>query len=407
MGQTERKGQSQPPGMENPDPPGRGGGLSGADVVRSLWAWLTGSPLMALALKEVRQILRNKQLLFLLVFPPTIQLLLYGFALNPEVKYLDLGVVDYAQTLTSRELVASLTHNQVFTLNPGSASQAALGEQVQRGEITAGVVIPPDWQRQLQRGETATVQVLIDGVNANTAGIANGYINQIVQSFSRNLDPPAPPAPIQPQVHFLYNPGLISSWFFVPGMIGVVLTLTSSLVSSSALVREKDTGTLEQLLMTPATAGEILLAKIIPLFVLLMGDVMLALLVADVVFSVPFRGSLLLFLTLSGLYIFVGIGVGMMLATIARNQQQVVLISFFINMPLIQLSGAIAPVESMPLAIRYLSWLNPLRHYITIVRSILLHGVGLEVLWPHVLALAVFVVILLTVSIYRFRRQLS
>ncbi len=366
-----------------------------------------GSRLLALMLKEVRQILRNKQLLFLLVFPPTIQLLLYGFALNPEVKYLDLGVVDYAQTITSRELVASLTNNQVFIRNPHSASQAALSEQVRRGEIAAGVVIPPDWQRQLQREETAEVQVLIDGVNANTAGIANGYINQIVQVFSRNLEPPTAPVPIQPQVRFLYNPGLMSSWFFVPGMIGVVLTLTSSLVSSSALVREKDTGTLEQLLMTPASAGEILLAKIIPLFVLLMGDVMLALLVAALIFSVPFRGSVLLFLILSGLYIFVGIGVGMMLATIARNQQQVVLISFFINMPLIQLSGAIAPVESMPLLIRYLSWLNPLRHYITIVRSILLRGVGLDVLWPHVLALLVFVILLLSISIHRFRRQLS
>ncbi|WP_448563017.1 ABC transporter permease [Trichothermofontia sp.] len=371
------------------------------------WEWLLGSRLVTLALKEMRQILRNKQLLFLLVFPPTIQLLLYGFALNPEVKYLDLGVVDYAQTQTSRELVASLTNNQVFILNSQIPSQAALGEQVRLGQITAGVVIPPDWQRQLQRGETAEVQVLIDGVNANTAGIASGYIDQIVQSFSRNLEPVAPPAPIQPLVHFLYNPGLISSWFFVPGMIGVVLTLISSLVSSATLVREKDTGTLEQLLMTPASAGEILLAKIIPLFVLLMGDVLLALLVADAVFSVPLRGSLLLFLALSGLYIFVGIGIGMMLATIARNQQQVVLISFFINMPMIQLSGAIAPVESMPLLIRYLSWLNPLRHYIAIVRSILLRGVGLEVLWPHVVALLVFVGVLLSVSIHRFRSQLS
>lgn len=370
-------------------------------------AKVMGSRLVALALKEVRQILRNKQLLFLLVFPPTIQLLLYGFALNPDVKYLDLGVVDYVQTMTSRELVASLTNNHLFVRHPDSGSQAALGEQVRRGEVTAGVVIPPDWQQQLQRGETAEVQVLIDGVNANTAGIANGYINQIIQYFSRNLEPISPPPPIQPQVHFLYNPGLLSSWFFVPGMIGVVLTLTSSLVSSAALVREKDTGTLEQLLMTPASAGEILLAKIIPLFVLLMGDVMLALLVADLVFAVPLRGSLILFLALSGLYIFVGIGVGMMLATIARNQQQVVLISFFVNMPLIQLSGAIAPVESMPLLIRYLSWLNPLRHYITIVRSILLRGVGLEVLWPHVVALLVFVVVLLSVSSHRFRRQLS
>jgi ABC-2 type transport system permease protein len=172
-------------------------------------------------------------------------------------------------------------------------------------------------------------------------------------------------------------------------------------------VREKDSGTLEQLLMTPADAWEILLAKIVPLFVLLMGDVLLALSVARLVFKVPMWGSFILFFTLAGLYVFVGIGVGIMLATVARNEQQVVLISFFINLPVIQLSGAIAPIESMPLFFQYLSLLDPLRYFIDITRGILLKGVGLSVLWPNVLALGVFVAVLLTISINRFRSQLS
>ncbi len=159
--------------------------------------------------------------------------------------------------------------------------------------------------------------------------------------------------------------------------------------------------------MTPAEAWEILLAKIVPLFVLLMGDVILALTIGRLVFSVPFRGNAALFLGLSGLYLFVGIGIGIMLATVCRTQQQVVLTSFFINLPLIQLSGAISPIESMPIFFKYLSLLNPLRHYIEIVRGILLKGVGLEVLWLNAIALLFFATLLLSISINQFRRQLS
>jgi ABC-2 type transport system permease protein len=159
--------------------------------------------------------------------------------------------------------------------------------------------------------------------------------------------------------------------------------------------------------MTPAADWEILLAKVAPLFVLLMGDVILGLTVAHVVFSVPFRGNFPLFMALSGLYVIVGIGFGIMLATLSRSQQQAVLTSFFVNLPLIQLSGAIAPIESMPILFQYLSEINPLRHYIAIIRGLMLKGVGLDVLWPDVLALAAFAVVLLSVSINKFRTQLS
>jgi ABC-2 type transport system permease protein len=212
---------------------------------------------------------------------------------------------------------------------------------------------------------------------------------------------------VETAVRFLYNPGLLSSWFFVPGVIGVVLTLTGSLVSSTTVIREKDLGTLEQLLMTPAQGWEILAAKIAPLFVLLMGDVLLASAIARVVFGLPFRGSYPLFLALSGVYVLVAISIGILLATLARTQQQVVLLSFFFNVPLIQLSGAIAPIESMPTFFRVLSFFDPLRHYVTIARSLILKGVGLEVLLPEVLILLGFAVVLMGLSISRFRAQLN
>ncbi|WP_088894006.1 ABC transporter permease [Leptolyngbya ohadii] len=365
------------------------------------------SRVWALARKEINQILRNKQLIFLLIFPPTIQLLIYGFALSPDVHYIKMGVVDYANTSTSRELVTALTENRIFTVQDYLFSEADLGKQVERGNITAGLMIPPDFDRKIKDNNTAEVQVLIDGVDANTAGIASGYLSQIVSRFSRNLTPNPALPPIDPEVIFLYNPGLISSWFFVPGVLGLVLTLTGSLVSSSTVVREKDTGTLEQLLMTPAEAWEILLAKIVPLFILLLGDVCLALTVGKVIFNLPFRGNLLIFFLISSLYLCVGIGVGILLATISKNQRQVVLTSFFINLPLIQTSGAIAPIESMPAFFRYLSFLNPLRHYVAIARGFLLKGVGVEELWMNILALAIFAIVLLGFSIRQFRNQLS
>ncbi|MEA5442603.1 ABC transporter permease [Cyanobium gracile] len=380
--------------------------------MRRLKSWvrrLLATRFLALLRKEIQQILRDRQLIKLLLIPPTIQLLVYGFALNPDVRFLPLGVVDEVHGASSRELISALTENQVFVDAARPRSERELARKVERGELTAGLVIPPDFRRRIVQGRTAEVQVFIDGVDANSAGIANGYIQQILRRFRPDGSPATPrsPPPVTAAVTFLYNPGLRSSWFFVPGVMGLVLTLIASLVSAVALVREKDTGTLEQLLMTPASAWEILLAKIAPLFVLLQVDVALALVLGRTVFGLPFRGQLPLFLLLSGLYLFVGIGIGILLATVCRSQQQVLLTAFFINLPLVQTSGAIAPIESMPAFFRGLSLLNPLRHYITIVRGMQLKGVGLETLWPHALTLAIMAMALMAFSISRFRSQLS
>lgn len=364
------------------------------------------SRLWSLILKETRQILRNRQIIFLLLFPPTVQLLVFGLALNPEVTNLSLSVVDYSHSPASREFVATLTANDTFQIESYQPSVETLGQQVRTGRVSTGLVIPPDFADHLAADQTVDVQVLIDGVDANTAGIASGYMQQLINRYGQSLQA-VPDLPVEIATRFLYNPGLLSSWFFVPGVIGVVLTLTGSLVSSTTVIREKDVGTLEQLLMTPAQGWEILAAKITPLFVLLMGDVLLASAIARLIFGLPFRGNYFLFLMLSGVYIFVAIGIGILLATISSTQQQVVLTSFFFNVPLIQLSGAIAPIESMPTFFRILSFFNPLRHYVTIARSLLLKGVGLEVLLPEVLALVGFTVLLLGLSINRFRAQLS
>jgi len=361
----------------------------------------------SLAMKEINQTLGNKQLIFLLIFPATIQLLVFGFALSPDVNHLKLGIVDYSKTSASRELISAFTENDVFAATRYSNSQRELGEYVREGKITAGLVIPPEFNRNIQEQTPAEIQILVDAVDANTAGIASGYAAQIVNHYSQNLQTNPTPPLIETQVSILYNPGLISSWFLVPGVLGLILTLMSSLVSAAAVVREKESGTLEQLLMTPAADWEILLAKVVPLFFLLVLDVFLALGISRLIFNLPFRGSLLLFLLLSCLSIFVGISIGILLATVSPSQIRTQLTAFFINLPLNTLSGTVTPIESMPVFFQYLSWLNPLRHYVAIIRGILLKGVGLEALWQHALALAIFAVVLLTISSNKFRNQLN
>lgn len=361
----------------------------------------------SLVRKEIQQIFTNKQIIFLLVFPPTIQLLLLGFALNPTVSDVSLGVVDYSQTQESRELVASFTENNTFQLEFESFQEKQLVKQLRTGNITAGLIIPPDFREKIETNQTANVQVLIDAVDANTAQIASGYTQQIIKNYNREINVSFSQPLVNTQVSFLYNPGLISSWFFVPGVMGLVLTLTGSLVSSITVIREKDMGTLEQLLMTPASAWEILTAKIMPLFILLMGDVLLASTIARLIFNLPFRGNFAWFLLFAALYVFVVIGLGIFLATISKNQQQVVLISFFFNIPIIQLSGAVAPIESMPLFFRWLSFADPMRHFTAIARHIILKGGSIEPILLNAMSLAIFATLLLGISINRFRAQLN
>ncbi len=363
--------------------------------------------LRALIVKETIQIFRDKQQLFLLTFPPIIQVCLYGCALSPDVQNLSLGVADECKSYKSRELVSALVENRVFKIAKTTDSRAALMQSLEQGKVNAALVIGPDFDRKVSQHKPAPVQLLLDAVDANTAGIALGYSSQMLTSFGDLLNKQSIPEPVKADVTYVYNPGLVSSWFFVPGVLGLVMTLTGTLVSSVTLVKEKDSGTLEQLLMTPAESWEILVAKIVPLLVLLNGTVLLALSLALGLFHVPFRGNFFTYMFVSNIYIFVVISIGIILATISRNQRQAILTSFFFNLPLIQLSGSLSPIEAMPDFVQFLTWFNPLRYYIQCIRNILLKGVGLEIIWRDVAILFIFATIFLTFSAARFRKQLG
>jgi drug efflux transport system permease protein len=389
------------------DAPDAGQGVT--DILRRV----LGGRLGALVLKELRQIRRDRRLAMSLVVPPTLQILLFGFALDPDVHDLRLGLVDESRTRESRELVSALTENGTFRLAGFYQTTAALERELSSGGLDVGVVVPYDFARLRARQRPATVQVLLNAVNANTAQIAHGYVEGAVAWLDQRLAArgtaasPSAALGIDLRATFLYNPGLVNAWFIVTGVLGTLIILNGSLVAGAMMIKEKEQGTVEQLLMTPASAFEVIAAKIVPLFVLLMGMVALALGLARFVFLVPFRGSLALLLVASACCVLTGIGIGTFVSTFARSANQTQLISFFVNPPLAMLSGALTPIEAMPRWIQPWTALNPIAHFAAISRSVLVKGAALDVVYPHLLALAAFATVLVGVSAWRFRRQLS
>jgi drug efflux transport system permease protein len=377
-------------------------------IMRRWFHQFTNYRIRSLMRKEFNHIRRDRRLAMSLVLPPTLQLLLFGFALSAKVSNLRLGILDESKTPESRELIANLTESKSFRLAGYYFSSEDLGQAINHGDLDAGVVIPFTYARDLQRGRTTTVQFILNAMNANTAEIAQGYAQGVIQNYNRllnrwRLQNSGGLVLLQPA--FLYNPGLVDSWFIATGVFGLLLILNSSLVASGAMVKEREAGTIEQLLMSPASTTEIIIAKIAPLFVLLCLMMFVAILVIKVAFGVPFHGGLLLILAGGALCILSGISLGTVIATFSKSAQQAQLTSFFVNPPLTSLSGALNPVEAMPRWLQPLTVLNPIHHFATIVRANMLKGSGLATLWPNFLALFTFTLVLFSLSIWRFRKQ--
>ena len=389
--------------------------------MKRLLQFLFNYRLLALIKKEFNQIRRDRRLAISLILPPVVQLTLFGFALSANVTNVRLGVVDDSRSPESRELIATLTESKSFRLAGYYFSVNELGDAVSRGNVDAGVVVPYDYARDLARDRPTTVQFLLNAMNANTATISRAYAEGVIQSYNSGLRGKginsrvqtvagmdlARRGQVQLQPAFLYNPGLVDSWFIVTGVFGLLLILNSSLVSSAAMVREREAGTIEQLLMSPASTSEIIIAKITPLFILLCLMMLVAIAVLKLAFGVPFQGNVLFLLFGGALCILSGISLGTMIATFSKSAQQAQLTSFFVNPPLSSLSGALNPVEAMPKWLQPLTVLNPIHHFATIVRGSTLKGSGFMDLWPNFLGLLIFTIILVSLSVWRFRKQLS
>ena len=378
---------------------------------------------LALATKEVQQLRRNRGLLVQLMIPPTIVLVIFGYALNPKVRGLRLGVVDESLTIQSRELVDALTQNVNFNVAKQFLRAQDAEDALKRLKLDLFMVIPTDFARSLDRGETAHVQVVIDAVDANTAQIAEGYLQRALDEYNasggvirvadinpkrtlnRAAHPAPPPGAPDVQSAYIYNPGLVTAWHYVTGVMSIIMFINASLVASALAVKEKETGTIEQLLMTPAQTGEMLLAKTSPVFVLMMIVLFVALAVGRLVFGVPVRGALWLFTLAGACASLAGIGIGVLVSTISKTQQQAQLLTFFVNPPITLFSGATSPIENMPEIFQKISYIDPLRYLVTIVRGVTLKDAPWSALWPNLAVLAGFAVVLFSISAWRFRKQ--
>jgi ABC-2 type transport system permease protein len=380
---------------------------------------------LALTMKEVQQLRRNRVLLIQLMLPPTIVLIIFGYALNPKVRDLHLGVVDQSLTTESLGLIDSLAQNVNFKVTHRYLRIQDAEDALKSLDLDLFIVIPPDFARTLGRGQTANIQVVIDAVDANTAQIAQGYLGTALEEYNnsgggsggvppakyragrtlvRSGHPAPPPGAPDVQPAYLYNPGLVTSWHYVTGVMSIIMFINASLVASALAVKEKETGTIEQLLMTPAQTGEMLLAKTSPVFLLMMVVLFVSLAVGMLVFGVPVRGALWLFAVAGAFAALAGIGIGVMVATVSRSQQQAQLLTFFVNPPITLLSGATSPLENMPEVFQKLSYIDPLRYMVTIVRGVTLKNAPWSALWPNLIALAVFAILLFAISAWRFRK---
>ncbi|OGF24264.1 MAG: ABC transporter permease [Candidatus Eisenbacteria bacterium RBG_19FT_COMBO_70_11] len=357
--------------------------------------------------KEFLQVFRDPRMSRVIFVAPIIQLVVFGYAVSTDIRNTRTYVVDHDRSVTSRALIDAFTASGYFRLVGRSDRAADLVGALDGGKAILGIEIPPRLAADIASGRGATVQLLFDGTNSNTATVASGYAERIVQSFGARLagGSAAPAVDLRPRAW--YNPDLSSRDYNVPAVVGSLMLLVSLLLTALAVVREREIGTLEQLMVSPLTARELIAGKTIPFAIIGLFDLALVTTVALLWFRVPFNGNLLLLVLGSVFYLLSGLGIGLLISTVSSTQQEAFLANFLVFMPAILLSGFVFPVSSMPALFQWITLLNPVRHYLVIVRGLFLKGVGLPALWPEFVWLLVLGVALLGFASTRFHKTVS
>jgi ABC-2 type transport system permease protein len=363
--------------------------------------------LQQLLKKELRQMFRDPRMKAVIFVAPIVQLMVFGYAVNTDIRDTALYVVDQDKSATSRELVDAFTATGYFDIVGRSDRPSDLALALDRGDAVVGVEIPAGFAADLARG-TSSVQVLVDGTNSNTGTVAQGYAGQIVQRYATEYMQHVgkmPSGGVDLRTRAWYNPELESRVYNVPGVVGVLVMLMGLLLTSLAVVRERELGTLDQLLVSPLSATELILGKTIP--VMLVGLIQITLIscVAVLWFKIPLRGSVLVLLPAALLYILAGISLGLIISTISKTQQEAFMVMFLVLFPIVILSGFMFPVDSMAAFFGALSLLDPIRHFVEIVRSLFLKGEGFGGLWRQYLALAIIATSALAFAVARLRRS--
>jgi ABC-2 type transport system permease protein len=373
--------------------------------------------LKQMLIKELIQVVRDKRTRLILIVPPILQMLVFGYAANFDIRNVSTAIVDLDHSQQSRELVSRFTSSPYFNVERQLSDARDAHELIENGSTTLVLEIDAGFAQKLGKGETAPLQLIVDATNSNTALLASAYVSQVALRFEQQMQQDriyriAPqvieqlPA-IQLQQRPWYNPDLSSRWFFVPGVIGSLTTLLVITLTSFAIVREREIGTLEQIMVTPIRPVEFILGKTLPFFLIGLFDALLIGIVGTFWFHIPFRGHISVLLIGAVLFLICMLGVALLISTVSSTQQQAMVTSFFVIMPFITFSGFAFPISAMPQWMQNLSYAIPLRYFLVVLRGTYLKGVGMDVLWPQMSAMAGIGLTLLTMAVLRFRKALD
>jgi ABC-2 type transport system permease protein len=366
--------------------------------------------------KELIQVLRDRRLRITLIFPPIFQLIVFGYAANLDVKNITTAIRDLDQSADSRDLTGRFMSSKYFKIVSYPQTPKEIEALIKKGEITLSLEIPSGFSQKLKKGNTATLQIIVDGTESNTAMIALGYVSRILSEYSteiivKKLNQEGmrdfEEAGVELEHRVWFNPNLESRFFYVPGVIATIAFLLPMILTAQAIVREREMGTLEQIMVTPIRSWELVLGKTLPFALIGLMDVVMIALVGVFWFKVPLRGNPLVLLLGNILFLMSSVGIGLFISTISSTQQQAQISTFFFMNPAFILSGFAFPLENMPEWLQYLTYINPLRYFLVIIRGTFLKGIGLEILWPQMLALAILGGLMITLSSMRFRKRLK
>ncbi len=367
-------------------------------------------------IKEFIQVLRDPRMRMVIFVIPCVQVLVIGYAVTTDVKHVRTVVCDLDDSVLSRELVDRFVASGYFDVVEHTGSDRRVREMIDRGQASVALRMNHGFSEELRAGRTARLQVIVDGTDSNTASVVMGYVGRIsrdvsqkllVQRITRLQGSARQPGRVELRSRAWFNDNLESRNYFVPGVIAVVVTLVTLLLTSMAVVREKEIGTMEQILVTPITPWEFILGKTVPFALIGFTDVLIVTAVGVFWFGVPIRGSLLLLLAASGVYLVTTLSIGLLISTVSQTQQQAMMSTFFFFFPAMMLSGFVFPIANMPPVVQWITLLDPLRYFLVIVRGIFLKGVGLSVLWPQLAALAMMGAALLWLVSTRFHKTLA
>ncbi len=375
------------------------------------------SRLKQMLIKEFIQVFRDKRTRAVLFVPPIIQMLIFGYAATFEIHHVATVVLDLDHSQESRELISRFTSSPYFDVQNQLTDYRQVGDLIDRGRATVALQINPGFAENLRKGQTAPLQVIVDATNSNTALIASSYISGIALGFAKDYQQDRinriSPQLIEriPSVELeqrpWYNPDLRSRWFFVPGIVGSLTLVLVVNLTAFAVVREREIGTLEQIMVTPIRPAEFILGKTLPFFLIGLFDVSLIAVVGTLWFQVPFRGQIWVLFVGAILFLLCMLGVGLLISTVSSTQQQAMVTSFFFIMPAITFSGFGFPISTMPQWLQYLTYASPLRYFLVVLRGTYLKGVGMDVLWPQMLAMFCLSFGLLTAAVLRFHKALD